>query len=538
MLSSITSIEELGHIKSDVEVKDATYEQVISVCTGTACLSVNSDSVKKAIEEEVARCGLDKCRVKSVGCKGLCSQGPLLEIRGADEMLKEVKPEDAKLVVSIAKGETPSGELSLPKTNSFFAKQKKIVLENAGEIDPESIDEYIARDGYVALLKAITEMNQAEIINEVRDSGLRGRGGGGYPTGLKWAMVAKASSSQKYIVCNGDEGDPGAFMDRSVMEADPHRVLEGMAIAGYAIGADSGYIYVRAEYPLAVKMLKKAIKDAERYGLLGKNIAGSNFSFHIEVRLGAGAFVCGEETALLASIEGKRGMPIPRPPFPAEKGLFGKPTLINNVETFANIAPIVRFGSELLSTIGTEKSKGTKVFALTGNIVNAGIIEVPMGISLGEIIYDIGGGVQHAKTLKAVQTGGPSGGCIPSDMMDLSVDYDSLLSIGSMMGSGGMIVMDDSSDMVDVARFFMDFCKSESCGKCVPCRVGTVELHGLLTKIISKKATAADIELMEKLCKTVKATSLCGLGQSAPNPILSTLKYFREEYLAKLAKEA
>jgi len=535
---SISSIEELEQIKHDTLAKEGEYEHVISVCTGTACLSVNSDKVIEAVKDEVAKCGLDKCRVKSVGCKGLCSQGPLLEVGGADELLKEVKPEDAAKVVAIMKGEAVAGDMSLPKSSPFFAKQHKIVLENAGEIDPESIDEYIARDGYAGLLKAITEMNPAEIINEVRESGLRGRGGGGYPTGLKWAMVAKAQNAQKYIVCNGDEGDPGAFMDRSVMEADPHRVLEGMAIAGYAVGADSGYIYVRAEYPLAVKMLKKAIKDAERCGLMGKNIAGTNFSFHVEVRLGAGAFVCGEETALLASIEGKRGMPIIRPPFPAEKGLFGKPTLINNVETFSNIAPIIRHGSSLLSSIGTEKSKGTKVFALTGNITNAGIIEVPMGISLQEIVYEMGGGIQHGKALKAVQTGGPSGGCIPANMMDLCVDYDSLLAIGSMMGSGGMIVMDETSDMVDVARFFMDFCKSESCGKCVPCRVGTVELHGLLTKVVDGEASECDIALMERLCKTVKATSLCGLGQSAPNPILSTLKYFRHEYEARLAREA
>ncbi len=537
MINAVTSIEELEAIKASTLADEDGFEHVISVCTGTACLAVGSKETKESIESEVARCGLERCKVKSVGCKGLCSQGPLLEIKGSDELLGEVKSEDAEKIVKIIKGETASEAMGIPKSTPFFAKQKKIVLENAGIIDPESIEEYISRDGYLALLTAITEMNQAEIINAIRDSGLRGRGGGGYPTGLKWAMVAKATSSQKYVVCNGDEGDPGAFMDRSVMEADPHRVLEGMAIAGYAIGADKGYIYVRAEYPLAVKMLKKAIKDAERAGLLGANIAGSNFSFHVEVRLGAGAFVCGEETALLASIEGKRGVPVPRPPFPAEKGLFGKPTLINNVETFANITPIIRFGSEVLSSIGTEKSKGTKVFALTGNIANAGIIEVPMGISLSEIIYEIGGGVQNGKILKAVQTGGPSGGCIPSDKMDLPVDYDSLLSIGSMMGSGGMIVIDDTSDMVDVARFFIDFCRSESCGKCVPCRVGTVELHALLGKIINGKADESDIELVERLCKTMKATSLCGLGQSAPNPILSTLRYFRDEYISKLAKE-
>ena len=535
---NITSIEDLESIKAGVQAKEAEFDHVISVCTGTACLSVNSDKVKEALLGEVAKCGLEKCMVKGVGCKGLCSVGPLLEVKGSDEILKEVKAEDAQKIIQRVKGEATSGEMGLPKSNPFFAKQHKVVLENAGIIDPESIDEYISHDGYRGLLKAITEMSQAELVNEIRDSGLRGRGGGGYPTGLKWAMVSKAQSDQKYVVCNGDEGDPGAFMDRSVMESDPHRVLEGMAIAAYAIGANAGYIYVRAEYPLAVKMLKKAIKDAVRYGLLGNNIAGSKFSFNVEVRLGAGAFVCGEETALLASIEGKRGVPIPRPPFPAEKGLFGKPTLINNVETFANIAPIIREGSAVLSSIGTEKSKGTKVFALTGNIVNAGIIEVPMGMSLQEIIYDIGGGVQHGKTLKAVQTGGPSGGCIPNDLMNLPVDYDSLLAIGSMMGSGGMIVMDESSDMVDVARFFMDFCKSESCGKCVPCRVGTVELHGLLSKIIDGKADLSDMELMERLCKTIKATSLCGLGQSAPNPILSTMKYFKHEYISKLREEA
>ncbi len=528
----ITHIEELEEIAARIKAADDGFDEIISVCTGTACIAVGSDKLLEAVKGELVKCGLDKCKAKGVGCKGLCSKGPLVNLDKKGELYEALTVDEAEPFVK-AVSEKKSYEPRLADANSsFFAKQKKIVLENSGVIDPENIEEYIARDGYVALLKAITEMSQSSVVDEVRNSGLRGRGGGGYPTGLKWQTVAKSSGAQKYVICNGDEGDPGAFMDRSVMEADPHRVIEGMAIAGYAIGADTGYLYVRAEYPLAVKMLKKAIKDAERCGLLGKNIAGTNFSFHVEVRLGAGAFVCGEETALIASIEGKRGMPRPRPPFPAMKGLFGKPTLINNVESFANIAPIIRHGASYLNSIGTEKSKGTKVFALTGNIVNAGIVEVPMGMSLREIVFDIGGGIASGKAFKAVQTGGPSGGCIPPEHLDLPVDYDSLLSIGSMMGSGGMIVMDESSNMVDVARFFMEFCMSESCGKCVPCRVGTVQMYNLLGKIVDGKADGCDMERLEKLCHTVKNTSLCGLGQSAPNPILSTLKFFRSEYMA------
>jgi len=528
----IMHIEELDEIRQKVEAEDAAYEEVISVCTGTACIAVGSDKLLEGIKGEIAKCGLDRCKAKGVGCKGLCSRGPLVGLDKKGELYEGLAPDEAEAFVK-AISEKKSYEARLADANShFFTKQKKIVLENSGVIDPENIEEYIARGGYEGLLKAITEMSQSGVVEEVRNSGLRGRGGGGYPTGLKWQTVAKSSGSQKYVICNGDEGDPGAFMDRSVMEADPHRVIEGMAIAGYAIGADTGYLYVRAEYPLAVKMLKKAIKDAEKCGLLGKNIAGTNFSFHVEVRLGAGAFVCGEETALIASIEGKRGMPRPRPPFPAMKGLFGKPTLINNVESFANIAPIIRHGASYLNSIGTEKSKGTKVFALTGNIVNAGIIEVPMGMSLREIIFDIGGGIASGEAFKAVQTGGPSGGCIPAEHLDLPVDYDSLISIGSMMGSGGMIVMDERSNMVDVARFFMEFCMSESCGKCVPCRVGTVQMYNLLGKIIDGKADGCDMDRLEKLCYTVKNTSLCGLGQSAPNPILSTMKFFRSEYMA------
>jgi len=529
----ITHVEELEEIKAKVEAENASYEEIISVCTGTACIALGSDKLLEEIKEEIAKCGLERCKAKGVGCKGLCSKGPLVSLDKKGELYEGLDVAEAEAFVNaIAKKESYAPRLA-DANSSFFVKQKKIVLENSGVIDPENIEEYIARDGYLALFKAITQMSPSAVVDEVRNSGLRGRGGGGYPTGLKWQTVAKSDGGgQKYVVCNGDEGDPGAFMDRSVMEADPHRILEGMAIAGYAIGADTGYVYVRAEYPLAVKMLKKAIKDAEKCGLLGKNIAGTNFSFHVEVRLGAGAFVCGEETALLASIEGRRGMPRPRPPFPAMKGLFGKPTLINNVETFANIAPIIRHGASYINGIGTEKSKGTKVFALTGNIVNAGIVEVPMGMSLREIVFDIGGGCASGKAFKAVQTGGPSGGCIPSEHLDLPVDYDSLISIGSMMGSGGMIVMDESSNMVDVARFFMEFCMTESCGKCVPCRVGTVQMYNLLGKIVEGKADGCDMDRLEKLCHTVKNTSLCGLGQSAPNPILSTLKFFRSEYMA------
>jgi bidirectional [NiFe] hydrogenase diaphorase subunit len=528
----ITHIEDLEAIAAKVRAEDEAFEEVISVCTGTACIAVGSDKLLEGIKGEIAKCGLDRCKAKGVGCKGLCSKGPLVNLDKKGELYEGFTPDEAEAFVK-AVSEKKSYESRLADANShFFTKQKKIVLENSGVIDPENIEEYIARGGYEALLKAIIEMSPNGVVDEVRNSGLRGRGGGGYPTGLKWQTVAKSVGSQKYVVCNGDEGDPGAFMDRSVMEADPHRIIEGMAIAGYAIGADMGYLYVRAEYPLAVKMLKKAIKDAERCGLLGKNIAGTNFSFSLDVRLGAGAFVCGEETALIASIEGKRGMPRPRPPFPAMKGLFGKPTLINNVESFANIAPIIRHGASYLNSIGTEKSKGTKVFALTGNIVNAGIVEVPMGMSLREIVFDIGGGIASGKKFKAVQTGGPSGGCIPAEHLDLPVDYDSLISIGSMMGSGGMIVMDEGSNMVDVARFFMEFCMSESCGKCVPCRVGTVQMYNLLGKIIDGKADGCDMDRLEKLCYTVKNTSLCGLGQSAPNPILSTMKFFRTEYMA------
>jgi bidirectional [NiFe] hydrogenase diaphorase subunit len=449
-------------------------------------------------------------------------------------LYKCVTPEDAGDVVE-ALGSQPVGRLVFPSEHPFFTRQKRIVREFAGTFDPEDIEDSIRVGAYQGLLKALTEMTPTEVIQEISTSGLRGRGGAGFPTGLKWSTVAKAAGSPKYVVCNGDEGDPGAFMDRSVMEGDPHRIIEGMAIAAYAVGAQHGYIYARAEYPLAVKRLSKAINQANRNGLLGRNIFGAQFSFDIEIRLGAGAFVCGEETALLASIEGNRGMPRPRPPFPANYGLFGKPTLINNVETYANIAPIIQRGGAWFSTIGTAKSKGTKLFALTGKIVNTGLIEVPMGITLREIIFEMGGGIPDGRKFKAVQTGGPSGGCIPESLLDLPVDYESLASAGSIMGSGGMIVMDDTSNMVDVARFFMDFCMSESCGKCVPCRVGTYQMHEILARICDKRGTQEDLALLKELCDMVRSTSLCGLGQSSPNPVLTTLRYFENEYRDLLA---
>lgn len=420
---------------------------------------------------------------------------------------------------------------ALPDENG---KQRLIVLEHAGKIDPEDIEAYMAVGGYATCSDVLQSMTPAEVIEQIRNSGLRGRGGAGYPVGLKWSTVAKAHGSQKYIVCNGDEGDPGAFMDRSIMETDPHRVLEGMMIAAYAVGASRGYLYVRAEYPLAIKQLKHAIKQAEKHGLLGINISGTPFSLSLQVRLGAGAFVCGEETALLASIEGRRGQPRPRPPYPAESGLWGCPTLINNVETYANIVPILREGAEWFASIGTERSKGTKVFALSGRIARTGMIEVPMGTTLREIIYDIGGGIPDGRTFKAVQTGGPSGGCIPAAHIDTPVDYESLKQVGSMMGSGGMIVMDDSSCMVDVAKYFLEFCMTESCGKCVPCRVGTAQMYGLLEKISEGRASLDDLALLEDLCDMVANTSLCGLGQAAPNPVISTLRYFRDEYMAHI----
>ena len=526
------TLDELRQIAEKERQSSAKFQHHVCVCTAAGCLSSGAGEVASALKQEIAEAGMqNEVEVKTVGCMGLCSAGPLVSVEGDSTMFSSVKPDDAS---DIIRGlDTGSNGLSHCETTApFFSRQKKIVLENSGRIDPERIEDYIAHDGYAALVTAITEMTPQQVIQQVVESGLRGRGGAGYPTGLKWSTVAKTGEQEKYVICNADEGDPGAFMDRAVLESDPHRVLEGMAIAAFAVGAQRGYIYVRAEYPLAVKNLKTAIRQAERLGLLGNSISGTRFSFHIDVRLGAGAFVCGEETALIASIEGKRGTPRPRPPYPAQEGLWGCPTLINNVETFANIAPIVRNGAAWFAAIGTAKSKGTKVFALAGRVENTGLIEVPMGISLREIIYDIGGGIPEGRSYKAVQTGGPSGGCIPIEHLDSPVDYESLAKIGSIMGSGGMIVMDETSCMVDVAKYFMEFCMTESCGKCIPCRAGTQQMHGLLEKITRGEATPADLEMLQELCDLVRSASLCGLGQSAPNPVVTTLKYFGDEYRA------
>jgi len=521
--------EELEQIASTEHEAEAAISHTVNVCVAAGCLSCQSQAVKDALGKEVNRRGPEAhCKVKGVGCMGLCAEGPLVSTKDGT-LYKHVTATDAAAVLDgLEQG--PVARLLCPTDVPFFQRQQKIVLENSGVIDPERIEEYIAASGYRALIHALTEMTRVEVIAEVVKSGLRGRGGAGYPTGLKWGTVSKAVGTQKFVICNADEGDPGAFMDRSVLESDPHRVLEGMLVAAYAVGASEGYIYVRAEYPLAIKRLKIAIRQAEKLGLLGSSICGTPFSFRIELRLGAGAFVCGEETALIASIEGKRGTPRPRPPYPAIEGLLGQPTLINNVETFANIPPIIRNGGDWYAGIGTEKSKGTKVFALAGRVQNTGLVEVPMGISLREMVFEIGGGIPEGKQFKAVQTGGPSGGCLPAEYLDMPVDYESLARAGSIMGSGGMIVMDESSCMVDVAKYFMDFCMTESCGKCIPCRVGTYQMHRLLDTITKLQATPKDIALLEELCDLVKNTSLCGLGQSAPNPVLSTLRYFADEY--------
>jgi bidirectional [NiFe] hydrogenase diaphorase subunit len=525
--------DELQEMAAAEREKQAAYKHCIRVCMAAGCLSQHKETIKVALEEAVEAQGLtDDVQIKGVGCMGLCAAGPLVSVD--DEILYEkVTAEDAADIVK-SLDKKPVKRIQSPMDIPFFARQEKIVLENSGLVDPESIEDYIAHDGYEALGKALAEMMPSDVIEEVMTSGLRGRGGGGYPTGLKWSTVAKAINNTKYVICNADEGDPGAFMDRSVLESDPHRLLEGMAIAGYAVGASKGYIYVRAEYPLAIDRLKTAIRQAKRKHLLGNNILGTEFSFEIDIRLGAGAFVCGEETALMGSIEGKRGNPRPRPPYPADHGLWGYPTLINNVETFSNIAPIIRNGGGWFASIGTENSKGTKVFALAGQIKNTGLIEVPMGITLHEIVEEIGGGTSGDSPFKAIQTGGPSGGCIPAEHMNTPVDYDSLKELGSMMGSGGMIVMDETSSMVGVAKYFMEFCMTESCGKCIPCRVGTAQMYNLLDKIERGEATQADLDLLEELCDLTRNTSLCGLGQSAPNPVVSTLRYFRHEYLDKI----
>ncbi|MBB1125332.1 NuoF family protein [Thiospirillum jenense] len=527
---------------------NAGINQEVRVCMAASCQSSGALPVFDALTHALTAAAAPTCRVKGVGCMGLCSAGPLVAVAAPDAALntatlyRDVQPDDAPAVVAAALGSdnvtaAAAAELEtrrIPADLPFFAYQQRLVLEHAGVIDPDSFSGYVAVGGYAALVQALTEMTPGQVIAAVTASGLRGRGGGGYPTGLKWSTVAKMPPGQKYVICNADEGDPGAFMDRAILESDPHRVLEGMAIAAYAIGANKGFIYVRAEYPLAVERLNTAIRKAKKAGFLGNHLFETQFNFDVELRLGAGAFVCGEETALMASIQGLRGQPRPRPPYPAEAGLWGRPTLINNVETFANIAPIIENGGEWFAAIGTERSKGTKVFALAGAITNTGLIEVPMGTSLRTIIETIGGGIPNGRAFKAVQTGGPSGGCIPADHLDVGVDYDSLKTLGTIMGSGGMIVMDDSASMVDVARYFMEFCMSESCGKCVPCRAGTQQMHGLLDKIARGQASHADLSLLEQLCEVVRATSLCGLGQTAPNPVLSTLRYFRHEYEQQL----
>ena len=522
----------------------------VLICGGTGCTSSGSATLLSALEEELKIRGLDdEIKVVKTGCFGLCELGPIMIVYPEGTFYSRVTPEVIPEIVEehLLKGrpvtrlvydETdvplPEGQsVSLSDTN-FYKKQKRVALRNCGVINPEVIDEYIAMDGYQALGKCLTEMTPAEVIQLISDSGLRGRGGAGFPTGTKWNFAAKSVSDKKYVVCNADEGDPGAFMDRSVLEGDPHAVLEAMAIAGYAIGADEGYIYVRAEYPIAVKRLEIAIKQAREYGLLGKDIFSTGFNFDIQLRLGAGAFVCGEETALLTSIEGHRGEPRPRPPFPAVKGLFGQPTIINNVETLANIPQIILKGAEWFASMGTEKSKGTKVFALGGKIRHTGLVEIPMGTTLREIIYEIGGGIPNGKKFKAAQTGGPSGGCIPASLIDTKVDYDSLIAIGSMMGSGGMIVMDEDNCMVDIAKFFLEFTVDESCGKCTPCRIGTRRMLVILQRIVDGKGEDGDIERLEELAQTIKSTSLCALGQTAPNPVLSTLRYFRDEYEAHI----
>jgi bidirectional [NiFe] hydrogenase diaphorase subunit len=521
--------EDLDQIVENVRAEKQKTRNEINVCMAAGCLSLHSDTLKDALEKSAAAAGTP-CRVRGAGCMGLCSAGPLVSVEPGTLLYRSVKPEHANALIQSLDG-TPMQNLACSREQPFFKRQFNVVLENSGKIDPEKVDEYIAAEGYRALFHALTEMTPAGVVQEVSTSGLRGRGGAGYPTGLKWGTVAKAGGPNKYVICNADEGDPGAFMDRSVLESDPHRVLEGMTIAAYAVGASLGYIYVRAEYLLAVKRLEKAIRESRHLGFLGNQICGTTFGFDIEIRLGAGAFVCGEETALIASIEGKRGTPQARPPYPAQSGLWDKPTLINNVETYANVPPILRRGGAWYSGMGTAKSKGTKVFALTGRVKNTGLIEVPMGMTLREIVFDIGGGMPEGRKFKAVQTGGPSGGCIPEKCLDTCVDYESLKEAGSIMGSGGMIVMDDSTCMVNVARFFMEFCMSESCGKCIPCRAGTVQMHDILQRITRGQADERDLEMLTDLCDMVSATSLCGLGQTAPNPVLSTLKYFKEEYL-------
>ena len=543
-LEKIRKIRESKRKELDIRVNSevGTKEKHILVCHGTGCTSSKSPKIIENLRKIIKEKNLENVRVIQTGCFGLCAKGPIVIIRPEDTFYAMVTPEDCEEIIQshIIEGKVVERLLCKDIDGSkvqklddlnFYKKQKRIALKNCGKIDPEEIEEYIAFDGYKALEKVLLEMTPDEVIEEVEKSGLRGRGGAGFPTGKKWRLTKNVEGKQKYVVCNADEGDPGAFMDRSILEGDPHSVLESMIIAGFAIGANQGYIYVRAEYPIAVERFSVAIKQAREYGLLGKNIFGTDFSFDVEVRLGAGAFVCGEETALLESIEGKRGQPRIKPPYPANSGLWGKPTLINNVETYANITRIILNGADWYSSIGTEGSKGTKVFALGGNVVNVGLVEVPMGTTLREIIYDIGGGIPNGRGFKAAQTGGPSGGCIPKEHLDTPIDYESLKQIGSMMGSGGLIVMDDTKCMVNLAKFYLSFTVDESCGKCTPCRIGTKRMLELLEKITKGDGTQEDVQKLEELANSIPKTAVCGLGQSAPNPVLSTLKYFREEYL-------
>ena len=553
----IKSREDINRIreskKADLEIridKEAAPTQTggrmhILVCGGTGCTSSSSMKIIEKMETLIAENSMaDEIKVVKTGCFGLCAQGPIMMIYPDHLMYTQVQPEDVdeifenhvkcgQVVTRLLAGNHEEGEVSNAlESVDFFSRQMRVALRNCGAINPEDIDEYIARDGYLALEKVTGSMTPEEVIELIRASGLRGRGGAGFPTGVKWSFAAAQQVAQKYVCCNADEGDPGAFMDRSVLEGDPHSVIEAMAIAAYAIGANQGYVYVRAEYPIAVERLTIAINQAREYGLLGKDIFGTGFDFNLDIRLGAGAFVCGEETALMTSVEGRRGEPRPRPPFPAVKGLFGQPTILNNVETYANVPVIILKGAEWFSGIGTEKSKGTKVFAVGGKIENTGLVEIPMGTTLREIVFDIGGGVPNGKKFKAAQTGGPSGGCIPASQLDTPIDYESLIALGSMMGSGGLIVMDEDTCMVDLAKFFLEFTVDESCGKCPPCRIGTKRMLEILTRITEGKGVPDDIEKLETLARDIKAAALCGLGQTAPNPVLSTLRYFRDEYMA------
>ncbi|MCX7821729.1 MAG: NAD(P)H-dependent oxidoreductase subunit E, partial [Brevinematales bacterium] len=542
MPKKIRSFEELVKIKNEALKEYKKYKFVVRLCGGAGCISSECLSIKKSLEEELEKAKMkDSVLINLTGCIGSCAIGPVMIVEPDEVFYTKLTTSDIPKIVN---SHLINGKILMEKTyfdkkkgkyipylkdNEFFKRQLKIVLRNCGKIDYSSIFQYIMNDGYFAIAKVLKEMKAEDVIKIVKDSGLRGRGGGGFPTGLKWEAGYNAKSKQKYIVCNADEGDPGAFMDRSVIEGDPHSIIEGMIIGGYAIGATKGFVYIRAEYPLAVERLEEAIRKAKEYGFLGKNILGSSFNFDIEIRIGAGSFVCGEETALMASIEGKRGEPKQKPPFPFERGIFGKPTIINNVETFANIPPIILKGASWFNSIGTEKSKGTKVFALAGNIQNTGLVEVPLGTTLGEIIFELGGGLIKNKQFKAAQTGGPSGGCITRENLNVPLDYDNLTKLGTIMGSGGLIVMSEDACMVDVARFFMDFVQDESCGKCTPCRIGTKRMLEILERITNGKGQLNDVNLLEELGETIKMTAICGLGQTAPNPVLSTIKNFRDE---------